>query len=46
MTQEPQPDLAARFRQNEQASTMTAEIIVDITHSNVDRIFEYSVPEG
>lgn len=25
---------------------MTAEIIVDITHSNVDRIFEYGVPEG
>ncbi|MGI6151814.1 MAG: replication restart helicase PriA [Christensenellales bacterium] len=25
---------------------MTAEIIVDITHSNVDRIFEYDVPPG
>lgn len=25
---------------------MTAEIIVDITHSNVDRIFEYDVPQG
>ena len=25
---------------------MTAEVIVDITHSNVDRIFEYRVPDG